>query len=702
MSLKNIILVTFLFIITLWGQAFASDELVVVGRIPDRYIKTSSSAKKFQLGYVYIKDRIIKEVTAIKGNTVLKGLKKKFPKAKVIMATRSKTPTTRAKFDYLYPGMIDLHNHTKQNNINVWGEARGQFKNRFEWRAWKIYKYSVSGNMNPWIRFGKPAECAAFRWSELQAMILGVTYLQGPSSCIKGFSIHQVEDKASYVSGKEKVMAPTDLVIPADMTYVWQELKPLIDEGKTYEQALAQRINEACDLPQEVTAENVNSRKTLNMLKNKKVLVENCTKTKLHKKFIRYVYWIHGTIAGRKNYLDKSKHAAIIAHLAEGRRDDHYNQKEFEVVKLLGLDRPKVNFVHGVGISKEGMDLMGKKDMGLIWSLYSNLLLYGQTLDIYQAHKSGVKMSLGSDWLPTGTRGILEELKLAANYVDKDPEKQGLKKIFTDEELYKMVTENPAQMINHWDINERKNEHGIGRLVKGAMGSLISTSYLTNNPYTNLVRKVWSKDINLVVIDGKPIYGNTTYLAQAKILPNSYEEFPMYFEEVHSLKDDKDVSILPEKGATKATKAAHLNTIAEYVKTMDFQAKDNCGFKYKKGFVHQNSKSINKYLGPFQEATGMNLDRFADIHKLLAINLLTQTRNLNEPTKGKLEYAITTFPPLFSCHDETYMKRLSKFVSPTSNDDEFTQNANPAAVEELRKKQKLGRVPEVLAREYKD
>lgn len=676
-----------------------ASEVVLVGNLPDRYVDTAKD-KQYALGYIHIKDRLIQSIAAIKSKKALDSVIKKNKTAQVVYLNSTGKYSKSAKHDFIFPGMIDLHNHTKQNVLGVWADAQGQFANRFEWRKWNNYKYSVSGNMNPWIGYGKPIECAAFRWSEIQAMTLGTVYLQGPSSCIKNYLIHQVEDTASYISPKLKVQAPTDLVLPSDMTYVWQVLRPMIESGMTYEAALAKDINANCDLPN-ITEKTVNEKDTLKILKNKELLVEKCTKKEtLHKKFIRYVYWIHSTIAGRKKYLADKNHAAIIAHLAEGRRDDYYNQREFDMVKLLGLVKPYVNFVHGVGIDKTGLETMGKNQMGLIWSPYSNLLLYGQTLDIKTARDVGVMLSLGSDWQPTGAKGLLEELKIAADYIDRDPAKEGLKKIFTDEEVFKMVTENPAKMINHWEIDAAKKEHGIGRLVKGAMGSVIVTTNLDENPYTSLVRKTWARDLNLVVVDGKVIYGNTDYLAQADITKNQYEVLPMYsFGSVELQKNDK-VPVLPEAGATKQSKADHLVTLGKFAKSYTFNFKDQCEFKKVKGLVHQDSLAQDERIVAFKEKTGINLDRMEDIQRLLMTGLLTQSRNMNNPQKGKKSFAIQTFPPMFSCHEQSYLDRLTNFVDPDNKDAEFVKNRDPANRDDRRKTQRLGNTPKKMAEDY--
>ncbi len=688
----------------LFSLTLLAETTVVFGNIPGRYLKKEDlNGKKYRLGYIEIKDRVITAVEPIKSSTTYKKVKKKYEdEGATVVVAKYTSPGSYSKttFDFLYPGLIDLHNHTKQNNIDVWDLAEGQFQNRFEWRGWSKYKYSVSGNMNPWIGFGKPMNCAAFRWSELQAMVTGTTYLQGPSGCIADFAIMQVEDKDSYISKKDKVQAPTDLVLPNEMVFVWDALKPGIEKGSTYEAELAKYVNKYCDIPG-VSASTVNTT-ALKKLSDKKLLTTKCDLKKVHPKFLRYTYWIHKTIAGRKKYLAKSNRAAVIAHLAEGRRKDPYNMVEFELVKLMGLDQKYVNFVHGVGIDKKHYKHMANKGMGLIWSLYSNLLLYGETLDILEAKKAGITMSLGSDWLPTGTRGILEEIKLAAAYIDKDPYSAGLKKYFDDEELYLMLTENPAKMINHFDIDVSKKEHGIGQLKVGAMGTVIALRKYSENPYTNIVRKAYAKDLNAVIIDGRFVYGSETYAKRLGYKSSNYERFPAYYDELNELAGADKLPVLAEKGATKTSKYEHLVSLGKILAEMNPAVTDNCNFRSKKAFIHQNSlgNKKNSGLSKFYEETGLNLDRFSDIQKVLAAGLLTQSRNWNEPSKGKKDFAMAKFPPLFSCHTGRYTNRLANFVIAKEPDDEYSINREKAKRAKTRKEQRLGAVPKGLAKKY--
>lgn len=662
-------------------------NLILVGNIPGEYFQ-GADKNKFELGLVEVKDRVIVRLERITLEQV-KALKPGLNQKLIVLNNGS-------GFDAIYPGLIDLHNHTKQNNLPVWGAARGQFQNRFEWRKWNRYDSAVANNMNPWITFGKPVTCAAFRWSELQAMVVGTLFLQGPSSCVKAFGIHQVEDNGSYITQRLGVQAPTDIVSPLDVGFFffWNTVRPIIKrENLSYERALHKVILQTCPtLPTTVTGSNLNSAESLKILTDKKWLEANCVNPP--EGFVRYVYFFHKTIASRKNYIqDPSKYSAIIGHLAEGRRtDDAYNLKEMEFIKLYGLVAPRVNFVHGVGIPTSDFPLMARNEMGLVWSPFSNLILYGETLDILKAKQAGVRLALGSDWLPTGTKGSLEEVKLAAQYIDSSSELRGQ---FTDEDLYKMMTENPARMIRRWDevsLGGRIIEASIGKIKVGAMGSLIATTVLDPNPYTNLVRKIGEENINLAVVDGNPIYGDPNFLKQAGL-----NEFELISQESYQIENQiPTLSGLPEGDVSAAAKTSQLRQMATRVSGLRLNKAPLCKFSGtgEKAFVHQNSIGFDKDLSAFRNETGVNLDRFFDIKNFLAIGLLTQSRNATG-VGGKREDRVTSFPPLYSCNDPAHKARVTQMVP-----QEWPSNVRGRAT--LRTQQKLGRIPEGLAQKYPD
>lgn len=654
-------------------------SLVLIGKIPGQYLNKNKD--QFYLGFVEIQNRRIVGLEALEETDIPSFQEKKSASSPVLVLKN------KDDYDAIYPGLIDLHDHTKQNNLPVWGQAHGQFANRFEWRDWNSYTKSVSQNMNPWIEYGKPIDCAAFRWSEMQAMVVGTTYLQGPSTCVENFGISQVEDRDSYVSQKDAVQAPTDVVTPLEFQFVWKTLKPLIESGKTYEQAIASVVRTYCPTLTGITEQNVLTTEGLKIFQDQKKLQENCksqTEKPLPDKFIRYMYWIHPTIAGKINYLKKPNHSAVIAHLAEGRRTDFYNMKEYELVKLVGLNLPNMNFVHGVGIESKNFIEMKEKKMGLIWSPFSNLILYGQTLDINNAFDAGVPIAIGSDWLPTGSKGPLEEIKLAVNYV-KD---QKIDNHFTDEELYKMMTENPARLINHWDISE--TESGIGQIAKGAMGTVIVTSVFDPNPFSNLVRKINEENINLVVMDGQVQYGNENYFQQLGI--RGYEKISD-IDKTFSVEDFSAFQKEDIELKSKEEKLLKLQNLATAVKSQVFKVETFCHFQSPKVFAYQLTE--DKDLMAFGEKTRMNLDRFEDIQKLLAVNMMTQSLNRNFK-KGDPAFAVTLFPSLYTCNDKSHYQRIHGHIQEDGTGQWKTD------LDTLSKNgEKLGSGPKKLAELYK-
>jgi len=697
--------------------------LVLVGLIPGQYLNKNKN--QFYLGAVEVHNRVIQRVNELKDSELAAFVAaEKISKTVVVLQNPNST-----QYDAIYPGLLNLHNHTKQNVLPTWSSAKGQFQNRFEWREWTNYKKSVSKNMNPWIGYGPAMNCAAFRWSNLQNMINGTTYLQGPSSCVTGFGIYKVEDAKSYVSEQLAVQAPTDLIYPNEMVYVWAVLKADIQAGLSYEEALLKNIRHHCGGPEidKVSVDNINNAEGLKVLSNRKILEAACTKdvANIHPKFIRYVYYIHKAIAGKKEYLKSANHSAVIAHLAEGRRLDPYNQIEYQLIKLLGLNKPHVNFVHGVGLRGDGRRAndatdvdddfldMAQNQMGLIWSPYSNLLLYGETLDIESAHRAGLNIAIGSDWVPTGTKSVLEEVKLAAQYVDRTKTQDGrrrLSQIFNDEYLYKMMTENSAKVINHWEI--KPSEAGVGRIAVGAMGSVIAVSVQDTNPFTNLVRKATEKEINLVVVDGALTYGNVNYLEQGGV--TQYEVFSNEVAEgerlamVESIPRPHLESLRPigesEEGETETTESdtaessvpTFLTQLAVAARQAQLNRAENCNFQVRKAFVTPNTKTHERIVDKFYRDTQIDLDKVSDLQALLAVASMTQSLNRISPD-GDVNFAMKYFPSLYTC-SETAEKNSHRYKSyiVASGEDELKVNLTQRSA--LR--QGVPKKAEALARQY--
>src|SRR5262245_8877134 len=253
---------------------------------------------------------------------------------------------------------------------------------------------------------------------------------------------------------------------------------------------------------------------------------------------------------------------AWLVHLAEGVRDgqrrpgDAFSSRsEFATLISKDLLTDMTVIVHGNGLEPEDFDAMraassnraqGGDGLGakLVWSPLSNLALYGRTALVYHALASGVLVSLGTDWSPSGSRTLLDELKIADLTLRDDrllgadrellpafaiagrtSEEVEAAERALDEELVRMVTSNPARTLR-WDRE-------VGSIEVGKVADLLvitapthpSAENLPNSPYRNLIDAT-ERDVRLVLVGGEPLAGDPWIMESLKrddfeILPST-------------------------------------------------------------------------------------------------------------------------------------------------------------------------------------
>ena len=105
---------------------------------------------------------------------------------------------------------------------------------------------------------------------------------------------------------------------------------------------------------------------------------------------------------------------AYVAHVGEGRQSSCAARAEVAryLQRAQRRDR-RYALVHGVATVQEDYAVMRELDVTLVWSPRSNLALYGETLDIADALDSGVRIALSTDWSPSGSFNMREELQCA-------------------------------------------------------------------------------------------------------------------------------------------------------------------------------------------------------------------------------------------------------------------------------------------------
>jgi 5-methylthioadenosine/S-adenosylhomocysteine deaminase len=141
----------------------------------------------------------------------------------------------------------------------------------------------------------------------------------------------------------------------------------------------------------------------------------------------------------------------------------------------------------------------------IVWSPFSNLWLYGGTTDVMAARAAGLRVCLGSDWTPSGTRNVLGELKVAATWNDRS-----LGGVLSAADLVEMVTANPGDTLARpWHV-------AVGRLVPGALADIAVFTLHGDDPWRRVLQAT-ERNVRLVIVGGRPAYGTRSLLRDAGV-----------------------------------------------------------------------------------------------------------------------------------------------------------------------------------------
>ena len=188
---------------------------------------------------------------------------------------------------------------------------------------------------------------------------------------------------------------------------------------------------------------------------------------------------------------DNLSFMAYVPHVGEGRRSSCAARAEVAryLTRVQRRDR-RYSLVHGVATDREDYALMHEFDVTLVWSPRSNLALYGETVDIAGALESGVRIALSTDWSPSGSFNMREEVRCARRVA----EEAGV--ALSGKALWRMATVNGAYALG---LEDR-----FGAARPGLRADLVLVKHDGRDPY-DAVLEATDRDILATWIDGRAI-----------------------------------------------------------------------------------------------------------------------------------------------------------------------------------------------------
>jgi len=197
--------------------------------------------------------------------------------------------------------------------------------------------------------------------------------------------------------------------------------------------------------------------------------------------------------------------SSLLLHLSEG--VDVTARRRFEALRIKPRQwaiTPALAGIHCAGLKTPDFQRLAKNGAAMVWSPFSNMLLYKKTADIAAARRAGVTIALGSDWSPSGSKNLLGELKVASLHNETLPADVR----FTPRQLVETVTVNAARILK-WD-------HAIGSIEAGKRADLLVLDGTDGDPYQRLIA-ARETAVSLVVINGVPRYGTPALMTQFAI-----------------------------------------------------------------------------------------------------------------------------------------------------------------------------------------
>jgi 5-methylthioadenosine/S-adenosylhomocysteine deaminase len=202
--------------------------------------------------------------------------------------------------------------------------------------------------------------------------------------------------------------------------------------------------------------------------------------------------WGDGIEAEHRLALQKD--IPFVTHCSEG--FDLETRSDVKTLEKKGALSDHSVLVHGLSFSEEDIDLIKERGASAVWCADSNIFMYNKTTNIKYLLDKGVNTCIGTDSPMSGGQNLLFEMKF-----DRELFRKLYNKKLPDDVIIKMATMNPAKAFR------LKN---LGQIKPGFLADVVLFAGNKDDAYDSVV-SAELKDVVLVIINGKPVYGNAEY-----------------------------------------------------------------------------------------------------------------------------------------------------------------------------------------------
>lgn len=330
----------------------------------------------------------------------------------------------------LFPGLIELHNHLSYNALPLWSPVPKLFQHRGQWPDHPDYRKLISGPMRV---------VGEYRDAQGNAALLAPLVRYVECKCLLG-----------GVTTTQGIMLSSNAGVQRFYRGIVRNVERTDDPN----------LSEALARIPDIDAKDARS-------------------------FLARL---------------KKEDSCFLLHLSEGVTDpnqaDSIARRHFLALEV-APDEWAINDrfagIHAAGLLPEDFDVLAQRGGSMVWSPLSNLLLYGDTARVDAAKRAGVRIALGSDWSPSGSKNLLGELKVAWLY-----SRHVLDGVFSARDIVSMATRDAAAIL--------KWQAALGTLERGKRADLLVIEGTKGDPYEALI-KAKETSIRLVMINGIARYG---------------------------------------------------------------------------------------------------------------------------------------------------------------------------------------------------